>query len=441
MTQIIAAAVLGVAVRLAVAWAAPDMPPVADMEHYHERAVYLREHGTFGPDALRGPGYPIVLAVAYTVMGESNWAGRVANAIIGGLLVLATGLLARAVGGGERAWLAAAIVAAYPGYLVSALYQMSDIFYTLLAVACVLAAAARGPAAAALAGAATGVALLTRSAGLVLISAVGLAWALDGWRGHVSRRDSLARVLLFGVACAVVVAPWLTYTARIAGGPILDATSGFNAVIGNNPRANGRHELAKGQWLIDTYLKNAVSIADQQRQGVEAAARWARENPGPWLRLGVAKLAYLWGLEGREHVALYSYNYFHERSRATITGWAVAVLLSFPVLVAVATIGVITAAGGWTSSRAAVGALILAASLLHVLSFGESRFHLPFVPLLAAAATLGWRAPLRLPPTRTAAMTIVFGMLLWAWAGQLPALWHRVDAIRQPGGSQTFLEY
>ena len=445
MTRIVAVTLLGLSLRLALsAVAAGGVPPIDDRAQYHDRAVYLREHQAFGPDALRGPGYPALLAAAYSALGESNWAARVANSIVGGLLVFATGLLARACGCGGRAWMASAIVAVYPGLLLSNLYLMSDTFYTLLAVTCLLLViATRATRVAAMAaGSVLGAALLVRSAGLVLVPAVGVAWALALARRQVSLQGLAAKAALAGVACAVVITPWLIFTSRVAGRPVLDTTAGYNALIGANPRATGRLELQDGQWIVETYMLGAASVADAELQGVRAAARWARENPGRWLRLGVAKVAYLWGLEGREHSALYSHQYFGELNGAVVRAWGLAVLMSFPLLVAAAIAGIVAAPGGWTPIRAAIAAVIVVTSALHVLTFGESRFHLPLVPLMAAVVPLAWPLSRRsLTLARTGSAIVVLMLLTWVWAGQLPGLWQRLDAIRQPGGSALYLDY
>lgn len=57
-------------------------------------------------------------------------------------------------------------------------------------------------------------------------------------------------------------------------------------------------------------------------------------------------MAYLWGLEGREHSALYSRDYFGSRSAGTVSIWAAAILPSFPLLVIAALAGGVHVHGG-----------------------------------------------------------------------------------------------
>ena len=105
MIRIGVCAAVAVAVRLAVSWASADAGVFADMAQYQERAQHLASTGTLWPDALRGPGYPALLAIAYRLAGDSLWIARVVNALVGGGLVVLTGMLARAAGAdGGRGW-------------------------------------------------------------------------------------------------------------------------------------------------------------------------------------------------------------------------------------------------------------------------------------------------------------------------------------------------
>ncbi len=441
MRQIVAAAAVGLILRLVVSWAAVDAPAMADMEQYHGRALHLFHHREFGPDALRGPGYPLLLAAAYATLGESLWSARVANGLAGGLLVLLTGLLARAMGLGARAWVASALVAIYPGFVLSSVYLMPDSFFAVWVVACLLALRRRSYGFAVLAGALAGGAMLTRSVGLILLPTAAVVWAYELGRRKASVPQVAARAGLFVFAGAVVLAPWLSYTTRIAGRPLLDSTSGLNMLIGSNPRATGRLEMRDGQWLTETYVSGAVNVADADSRAARAAAQWAVENPTRWAQLAAVKVASLWGLEGREHSALYSRDYFGPRRDATVLAWGVAILASFPLLVVAALAGAVGVNSGWTALRLAVATLVAVTTVLHVVSFGESRFHLPLVPLLAVLAAARWPTWRHVPWPRAVAAGTAVVFLAWAWTTQLPELSQRLDTLRQPNGSMSVIEY
>lgn len=442
MTRILVWAAAAVALRLSIAMATREAGIFADMEQYHDRAVHLLTTGTLFPDALRGPGYPLLLATMYSMIGESPWSARLANALLGGALTLLTGMLAQKAGAAGRAWLASAVVAVYPALVLSSVYLMPEGFYTVLAALCLLLVGHRGAAFALAAGVVAGVAILTRSVGTALFAAPVLVWSDAVRRGRAGWPLATSRLGLFVAACVVTLAPWLLFTSRVAGGPLLDATSGFNLLAGNNPRATGRLEMRDEPWLRQTYLVGASSAADVNARGVAAGVAWARDNPGPWLRLAAAKLAYLFGLEGREHAWGYGNSYFGERSPLTLRVWGGVLLASFPLLCLAAAVGLSRATGPLLPVHIAMLAFVVASAMLHVVSFGESRFHLPLVPFMAVAASLGagTRAvvPLR---ARTALLALLLVALAAAWIGQARELGDRLSRLRQPGGWSSHLEY
>lgn len=436
MRRVALCAAVAVAARLAVAWASVDAGVFADMAQYHERAQYLATTGTLWPDALRGPGYPAVLAGAYRFAGDSLWTARMVNAAVGGALALLTGVLARAAGAGARAWIASAIVALYPALVLSSVYVMPEGLYALWLVAALTLVRHRAALFAVAAGVVAGVAMLTRSVGLALVAAPVAMWARATWAAEVSWARAMGRVALFGGAAAVVLLPWLLFTTRVAGGPLLDSTSGFNLLAGNNPRATGRLELGDERWLRDTYIAGASSAADGNARAMAAGLSWARENPRAWLRLAAVKLGYLFGLEGREHAWVYGHAYFGARAAMTVTVWGWLLMLSFPALCVAAALGVARAPRPAPAALVAIGAVVVATAALHVLSFGESRFHLPLVPLLAVVASLG--APQRPAPRRSrvrvAIAAVTLAALSVAWASQWQDLRAVLERLKAPGG-------
>jgi hypothetical protein len=243
-------------------------------------------------------------------------------------------------------------------------------------------------------------------------------------------------VALFAGTAGLVLLPWLVFTTRVAGGPLLDATSGFNLLAGNNPRATGRLEMGDERWLRDTYIAGAASVADGNARAIAAGVSWAREHPGAWLRLAAAKIGYLYGLEGREHAWVYGHAYFGPRAATTVTLWGALLLTSFPALCVAAALGVARAPRPAPPALAAIGAVVVATTALHVMSFGESRFHLPLVPLLAVVASLG--APSRYAPPRSplrvAVVAITLAALAVAWVSQWPDLRTALMRLRSPDG-------
>ena len=439
-------AVVAVAARLAVSWASAESGVFADMAQYHERAVHLVTTGSLYPDALRGPGYPGLLALVYAVTGVSFWWARVAHALMGGALVVVTGSVARRAGAGDRAWVAAAIVALYPGLVLSSVYLMPEGLYTLLAMLALLLVRHRSLAFAAAAGVVAGLAILTRSVGMTLVVAGVTAAACAVATGASTARSAGTRVAIFVGACLLVVAPWLAFTTRVAGGPVLDTTSGMNVLLGNHPAATGRLNMADDAPLRQLHVVGAASEADANARALRAGVAWAMAHPGASVRLAGAKVGYLLGLEGREHAWVYSVGYFGARRSLTVTVWGALLMASFPLLVVAAALGLARARGAPGHARArgglepvqvALGAFVVATIALHVASFGESRFHLPLVPVLAAAASLGAMPLASAPRARLVTAGAVVAMLAVVWAGQAPELLDALAALRSPNGWST----
>lgn len=437
MTRLVAWALVATAARLAVSWASADAGVFADMAQYHERAVHLVTTGTLWPDALRGPGYPGLLALAYSLGGVSFWTARVANALVGGALTLLTGWLAMRAGAGTRAWVAAAVVALYPGLVLSSVYLMPDALYGTLAVLSLLLVRHRAVAFAAPAGVVAGVAILTRSVGLSLLAASGLLAAWSGLARQAPWRVALARLAVFGVTAALVVAPWLLFTTRVAGGPLLDATSGMNLLLGNHPGATGRLVMADDAPLRRQHLAGATSEADANARAMRAGLAWAQAHPREWSGLALTKLGYLFGLEGREHAWVYGHGYFGARAPWVVSAWGWALVVSFPLLAIAAAFGAARARGPLDATHVAMAGFLLATAALHVVSFGESRFHLPLVPVLAVAASLGHGPVANAGWGRLLLAATCVAALAAAWTGQAPELLAALARLSAPGGSAT----
>lgn len=435
-------AAIAVAVRLLIAWAVAASGLFSDMVQYHGIAQHLLRTGTV-IDAVRGPGYPAALAGVYAVLGESFWSARVLNALLAGATCLLTCRLAIAAGAGRRAHYAAAIVALYPGLVLSSVYVMPEGLYTFLIAAALALAAHTSPLAWAAAGAIGGAAMLTRSVGIATCGSAAAIVAWRAWRGDWRWSAGAGRIAAFAIACLVVLAPWLRFTTRMAGGPLLDQTSGMNVLLGNHPGATGRLDLADESPLRRQYVDGAASAADGNRRALRAGLAWAAANPGSALPLLLKKLAFLFGLEGREHAWLYGNGYFGARAPATVTIWGLLLMVSFPVLLGGAVMGT---ARALKHEAALVGivAFVLGTAALHMASFGESRFHLPLVPLLAVLAVLPHGrqtapAPARRPVTALAGVVMLLAIA--AWATQTGELMSALRVLRTPDGWQSGIGY
>ena len=81
---------------------------------YSQTAVKLLSAGEFGADFGLAPGYPVFLAAVYWLFGESIFAIRVVESVIGALLAVIMAQVGRRVGGEIVGALAGIIWAVYP---------------------------------------------------------------------------------------------------------------------------------------------------------------------------------------------------------------------------------------------------------------------------------------------------------------------------------------
>lgn len=439
--NIVLVGLLAFALRVAVIATVPLSAPFSDMAEYHARAAMLLEEGRFYPDSWRGPGYPLFLTLLSALPGQDLMAARIGQAVLGGITAALTSVLARAFVGRGAALLAGVIVAVYPGLVLSSVYLMPEGLYTCLLMGALVLAMHLDTRRGAMAGLLTGCAMLTRSVGIAVIPAIAAGGFLEGWRAGRRWARPVASTVPMVLACAITVAPWLVHTSRVSGGPMLDSNAAYNMLAGNNPRATGRLEIADGTWAMATYLGDAIDEAERNRRAIRESWAWIRDHPLAWLRLVPVKISYLWGLEGREHAFLYATSYWGARSAATVWTWGGLLLVSFPLLVLAATVGLLSAGLTRQVTGVHVAVLLTVVTMLHVLSFGESRFHLPLIPVLAVLAVRGAAARRGLTRGRCAACAVVVLALSVGWASQAPELVGRLYALASPDRWRSWLPY
>jgi branched-subunit amino acid transport protein len=283
--------------RLFVILAASDSTLFSDMSDYHIRAEILVQ-GKPLPDSFRGAGYPVFLAVLYALPGDDLMAARVGHAVLGAATAVLATLLAGAFVGRRAALMAGVIVAVYPAGVLSSIYIMPESLYGFLCTLALVVAQRPTLLRTGWAGVVAAAAAMTRSLGLALLPSMLAGLAVEAWRLRRWPRVALQGAVLV-LACLAALTPWLRHTSRVSGGLLLDSASGFNILLGANPRARERLEIADSAWVWDTYLGGPIDEAERNRRAIAHSWNWIRDNPGAWLRLVPQKMAYLWGLDTR----------------------------------------------------------------------------------------------------------------------------------------------
>lgn len=385
-------------VRLGVVAATPHYVPIHDDRDYDRIAWAMASGDGYPPtrarhhrlyaDAYRPPMWPAGLGAVYALAGHDLLAGRIADAVLGALGVLALTWVARRLLGPRAAWWAGSIGAVYlPLALVSTVLVSETLFVLCELVALGLALEARHrrrPLAwAVAAGAVVGIAWLTRLNGVLLLAAVLPLAALPGRR--------LAGPAAALAACVLVVAPWTIRNAVELHAFVPVSTESGSTLAGTYNRTAMDSRLAPGAWVLlrDTeYVRLArrgLPPAQEDRLLGRAARRFILAHPTyPFVVAGHNLRRWL-GLAGLARARF-------EASTADIgRGWADAALPFAWVLGGLAIAAILARAVRLSAFWLAPAALLVTTLLVNA---ETPRFRAPLDPfliLLAAALIAGSR--------------------------------------------------
>ncbi len=389
---------VALAVRVAFVLVRPPVAeavlvPLADSNDYHALAVSLLESGAFAnpagePTAFRPPGYPAFLAAAYAVFGRGNLvAVAMVQAVLGAAGALLVAFLALRAGADRRWALAAgAVCAVYPPFVFQTPQILSEVlarFQTLLAVA-LLVEAMRGERRApfALAGAAWGLAILTKSVLAGCLPFVALAVACMAQRG---RRRGLAAAALFVLPAAAIVGAWTVRNAVRADAcvpvstnfPITFAQGVTRWSLYTNEWYGETHALlaAPDDFLELTQMMAYGGVEEEIAVGAQwqsDARAWIAEHPGMFATLTVRKALHFWSPSVRNTPAVR----------------IVAFACMAPVLLAgiAGLVAMMRAGGAPRAFAVVVVAIVVPATLPYALSQPDVRYRLAVAdPLLMAS--------------------------------------------------------
>jgi 4-amino-4-deoxy-L-arabinose transferase-like glycosyltransferase len=352
------------------------------------------------PTAFMPVGWPALGALGLLAFGDSATALALVNLLAQAGAVGATIWLGRALElPRSRALAAAAVVALAPNLFPYTVLLWSESTHLLFATLAIAAAATawRAPGERALPGAivaglAAGGAALIKTQSLLLVPALLLPLLLSApsW----ARRLGLAAVL---AAMAVgVMLPWSLRNLDQGGRwPVLATNAGWNLLIGFNPEAKGRYAELDTSALDAALPPSPPGVASEIARG-DAYARAALDDlrAEPMRALRLVPIKTLITLADGDGFLMAGLTLDPSKpslkdftARPTI--WRQLFLVSnlwWLALVLAAAVGAARARQrGAVSFLAVAGAALL---LPHMIVFGEPRFHIPLIPLLAVAACL-----------------------------------------------------
>jgi 4-amino-4-deoxy-L-arabinose transferase-like glycosyltransferase len=447
---------VGAAMRVALwFWFRNEPIHIWDELQYDRLATNLVLRGEFAvvpgiPTSERPPLYPALVAAVYWVAGVGHFqAVRLLQAALSLVTALCLYRLGALLYGRRVALGAVGAYVLYPSLLgFNNLLLTEVLFACLLCAACLVsirALRAGSVPGVAVAGSLFGLAALTRSA--IWPFAVAASLGLLGWWPGSPRRRVVAATVL-ATAFALTIAPWVIRNTAVQRVFVLiDSVSGRNLMQGNYrftplERPWDAVSLPEEQsWHRELRAVSPIPAGSTEGQidrlALRAGLRFIREHP--WLTLGrdIVKLVRFWGLE-RELVAGAARGYFGPLPAAAIVLLALLIVGGYVVAMVTGVFGLVMAP---PADRRAHWLLLLAIGaicLVHTVTFGHSRYHLPLMPLvLLYSASAGVHARAIWARRHDRAFRLAMGLcallvLGWGWEIGVDAGRHGPALLRPP---------
>ncbi len=281
------------------------------------------EYGGREFQIFRAPGYPLVLAGMFRVLGTEAamiWA-RMIGAVLGTLAVAGVIWLShclfggsgpqthRPVSSGSVGLIAGALAAVYPGAIAMSIFILAEALFCPLMIlhlvswvrATQVASSRMRVAWSVVGGVAAGLAILTRPSWLLFtpfVLGIVLLMGRD-WRRHLVVGTCMV------MAIGVTMSPWWVRNYRAVGRFVPTTLQvGASLYDGLNPAATGASEMSFSSPSYQAQ-KAEDAAAGRSVEGFEirldqrlrsAALTWAREHPGQVLQLMWHKFLRLWNV-------------------------------------------------------------------------------------------------------------------------------------------------
>jgi len=242
----------------------------------------------------RPPGYPLLLAGAYAVLGPGAAAGEALNLALGLLSGVALFALVRVHATEQAAVLALYLLALWPAGALLSNARLSETLYVLLLLLAALASlGGRGWRSAGLGGALLAAAHYVRPTTLALLPAFALARL---WPSAALRWAAVRTVLPMGAATLLLLTPVVAYNLDAHDEPSLSTSAygGWSLYIGTDARTDGRWSP---QAAAEIEALTPGGIWDDSAAGTSVALQRIQADPSGFALLAARKFAILWGSE------------------------------------------------------------------------------------------------------------------------------------------------
>lgn len=370
---------------------------VVDPAYYDAWARQLAAGDWFGTRPFyMDPLYPYLLGVVYAVCGHSLLAARLVNVALSAIACGALAVIGTRVGGRYAGWIAALGFALYePEIFYAAEIDKTTLSVMLTSVALALGLDDRRGARVA-AGAALGLATLTRANFLLLAPLAAVAIGLDGGRRAPTpegRRAAWLTAVGFLLGFALPLLPVMWRNHAVGGDWVVTTQAGQNFYTGNNalnpygaygalPFVRGNPEFEETDFRAEAERQtgHALSPSEVSRFWFAAAIDHMANDPGFATHALARKLALFWK---DFEIADNQDQYLLEHD-----SWVLALPLpGFGMVTALAVLGVVL---GWRRRFVQLLVGLVAVYCVSVVAFFIfSRYRIQVVPALLALAAVG----------------------------------------------------
>jgi 4-amino-4-deoxy-L-arabinose transferase-like glycosyltransferase len=353
-------------------------------------AGYIHIDGS--PTAFWPPGYPLILATAYQFLGDQIAVAQLLNVVLGTATIALTYLIGRRTLGARPALVGAGIVALFPSLIFFTGVTLSEVTFTFLALLgmyLLLVEAQQGPERDLRlligAGLVLGLATLTRGQAFLLPLVMVPFWLRNG----LTRPLIFERLVAIVLGIGIIVAPWTIRNAAQLGSPVFISTNaGIDLWMGHNDDANGAGGLGAGQQLVYRHpdLDPVEREVRVNAEAVRESIAFAFTHPHEEIILPFQKFFWLYyndeeGLKWNDGHG--GQHFMSSGARQSLV--ALSNIYYFAMLGLVA-LGFRRWFSLKDSGKLLLITLIAYWTLVHMVFFGDPRFHAPIMPIAALLA-------------------------------------------------------
>ncbi len=314
--------------------------------------------------ACRPPGTSLTLLPVYFLFGRSFMVARIWICLLAAVTCLATGWLARQIGGPGAAIAASACLAFYPGHFYYSMHFLSEIPFGLwLALACgftLVSIRSSRMVHSLIAGGFWGLAVLTRPQ-TILVAPIAMI-CLAG-SGSASRTRYVKLFTMQLLSAALVVSPWVVRNAIAVGKPALCTIVGGYTFWGAHNDTVAKDPDLRGSWIRTTQLVDvAHPLIGDEPQREAAAWRYGKE----FIMTNPKELPLLFGMK-----IVRVFSPFTETSNRVVRlCFAIGWLLAAPLLA----IGILIATKRNRAATVVLAIPCLATLVTALIFYGSDRF-------------------------------------------------------------------